>query len=637
MPLYNPQKGASDRYRGSDHTTVVNPEAGDYTLESGKLTWFYDGTSWARRTPVHWGLLFPADSFAEAFNTVKLSAASMLPEIPGDLVAYTADRQQAGSLTYTGRYNGTVWENISGADSSESIYWLDQAVNTVNSRVTTEVETLNDSIGNLVIPPDYYAGSDKANPINPLVAGSYAVEDSGANCTPWFYTGTDWKTMATGSGGLQHFQESTQSYLGATYNILEAKSLSTDVGIVFNPKGSGSLLAQTPDGTVANGNARGLYSWDFQTYRTSADQVASGVGSLILWASSSKAGNYSMVFSGDNCFANNVQAIILGGSYVTNTGIRSVVCTGGGGSLATGITVSGNNCFVGNGKVISVSGNSNSVINGEKVTITSSAGVTIAGNGENNNSSAASISGSNCSFGFSTADAGGSWYLTNSLGSVYLSNSGGILNSQRATILGGSSCSIDSGIFPAILSSMVCSATGANLSSLLSSRSSSVVTDYSTVQGANGVTSRTHHSQVSGYSDASRHTVDLYYTGAVTAGQTVTLRAQDYTNNSTLDAKKLISIGSNQVIVGYINIIAKQSGSVVFRASQSGTFFVSKSGTDTPVVTLYGWWAEFGSIPAYSFTLINSPTVPDAIELRVTCTDAQTVIAKATVEYEILS
>jgi hypothetical protein len=587
MPLFNPTKTAEEEYQGTDHTAVNNPKAGDYTLEANKLVWFYDGTSWARRTPVHWGLLYPADSFSEAFTLLSGSSAAMLPAIPGDLIAYTVDRNQAGNLTYTGRYNGTSWENISGVDSSEAVYWLDQAINDVSGRITTEVGTLNDTIGNL-------------------------------------------------SFGLQYFQESTQTYSGTTFNILEALSASPDVGLVFNPKGSGALLAQIPDGTVANGNLRGLYSWDFQTYRTSADQVASGTGSLILWASSSKAGNYSMVFSGDNCFANNIQAIILGGSYVTNTGIRSVVCNGGGGSLATGVSVTGNNCFVGNGRVISIAGNSNSVLNGEKVTITSSAGVTIAGNGANLNGATATITNSDYSFGFSTATSGGSWYLTDSFGSFYFSNGGGIQGSQRSVLLGGGNCTITSGLFSAIFSSLNCTTTSAYLSSILSSNNSSLATDYSTLQGANSINSRTHHSQASGYFDASRHTVDMYYTGAVTAGQTVTLRAQNYANDTTLDTKKLISIGANQVITGQFHIIAKVSGSIVYKAAQSGSFFVTKDGANTPVVTLYGWAVEYGDNAAYTFSLINSPTVANAIEIRVTCANAQTVIAKATVEYEII-
>lgn len=299
MPLYNPQKGASDRYRGSDHTTVTNPEAGDYTLESGKLNWFYDGTSWARRTPVHWGLLYPAESFSEAFNNVKLSAASMLPEIPGDLVAYTADRVQAGSLTYTGRYNGTTWENISGADSSESIYWLDQAVNTVNSRITTEVETLNDSIGGLVIPPDYYAGQGvETTGIGTPFAGMYTTELDKL----WFFNGTAW--------GQTPFM------------------LGSEVVINVNP----TLVGTNSVSIGINSNAAGLY--------------ATALGDT------ANAGGDGSVAIGDQAYAGSLNGIAIGESARAETGANAIaigynaVATGVGSvALGQGVTVSGNGSF----------------------------------------------------------------------------------------------------------------------------------------------------------------------------------------------------------------------------------------------------------------------------------------------------
>jgi hypothetical protein len=192
MPVYNPPKVSVDRYRGSDHTTVTSPEAGDYTLETGRIEWLYDGTAWARRTAIHWGESYPDGSFNSAFNTLSGSNPVMLPAIAGDLVRFTQDNGQMGNTAYVGRYNGDSWENISGVDPTLDMYSLTQSITTVDDRITTEVSTLNDTISNLSISSDYYRGSDHTNLGGLHLAGMYTLETNSA----FFFNGTVWKEVA---------------------------------------------------------------------------------------------------------------------------------------------------------------------------------------------------------------------------------------------------------------------------------------------------------------------------------------------------------------------------------------------------------------------------------------------------------
>ena len=82
-------------------------------------------------------------------------------------------------------------------------------------------------------------------------------------------------------------------YSDIPYAVLAAESSGTgapNIGIVLSPKGTGSITAQVPDGTVAGGNARGINSLDLQTVRYFASQVASGQYSIAIGIGNKVAG-----------------------------------------------------------------------------------------------------------------------------------------------------------------------------------------------------------------------------------------------------------------------------------------------------------------------------------------------------------
>ena len=63
---------------------------------------------------------------------------------------------------------------------------------------------------------------------------------------------------------------------------------------------SGSLALQVADGTIVGGNRRGAGAIDFQTTRSAATQVASGVGSLVVGARNVVSGAYSSAIGDQN-------------------------------------------------------------------------------------------------------------------------------------------------------------------------------------------------------------------------------------------------------------------------------------------------------------------------------------------------
>lgn len=95
-----------------------------------------------------------------------------------------------------------------------------------------------------------------------------------------------------GSGGLANFTESVStSAPNSTIPVVRllATNAATNVDAVLSPKGSGALLAQTPDNTSSGGNKRGVNAVDLQTIRSAPDQVASGNQSVITGGHSNTA------------------------------------------------------------------------------------------------------------------------------------------------------------------------------------------------------------------------------------------------------------------------------------------------------------------------------------------------------------
>jgi hypothetical protein len=122
--------------------------------------------------------------------------------------------------------------------------------------------------------------------------------------------------------------------------------LQSDGSLYVSPAGTGALQAQATTSTATGGNARGANAVDWQTVRTGAAQVASGVGSVITGGQLNTSNGYSAVVSGgyantsnsaesfvgagsNNSIGSNGQfSAIVGGAYNTANGYYNFIGAG---------------------------------------------------------------------------------------------------------------------------------------------------------------------------------------------------------------------------------------------------------------------------------------------------------------------
>jgi hypothetical protein len=135
-----------------------------------------------------------------------------------------------------------------------------------------------------------------------------------------------------GDAGVVGFTPSQNT--AAPNNTVNASRLlvdaaSTNADAVVQPKGTGALLAQLPDGTATGGNKRGANAVDLQTARGAAAQVASGAQSVVIGGTTNTASNtLSTALGGSNNLASGLGATIVGGSNSTASGSLSIVLGG---------------------------------------------------------------------------------------------------------------------------------------------------------------------------------------------------------------------------------------------------------------------------------------------------------------------
>jgi hypothetical protein len=127
-----------------------------------------------------------------------------------------------------------------------------------------------------------------------------------------------------------------------------ANTSSTDGDACLSPKGTGAIIGQIPDNGVAGGTKRGHSAVDFQTVRSTATSVASGLQSVLV-------GGIENTAAGD-------QSIVVGG--VGNQALTAGAFIGGGNLNVT----SGQYSFIGCGAQNSASGGGAAVVAGQRNT-----------------------------------------------------------------------------------------------------------------------------------------------------------------------------------------------------------------------------------------------------------------------------
>lgn len=119
---------------------------------------------------------------------------------------------------------------------------------------------------------------------------------------------------------------------------------------------TGALVVQMPDGTIANGNARGAFSVDFQVQRSAASKVVSGLRGFAQGRGNTVSGNDGFASGDDNTVSgsssmasggsNNVSGSQAGaiGASLTVGGTWGFSCGNGNSSNGAYTFSSGNNC-----------------------------------------------------------------------------------------------------------------------------------------------------------------------------------------------------------------------------------------------------------------------------------------------------
>jgi hypothetical protein len=162
---------------------------------------------------------------------------------------------------------------------------------------------------------------------------------------------TSWANVSLSEIALSQNTASPNNTVNAT-RIL-ANAASTNADLVLQPKGTGALLAQLPDGTATGGNKRGTQSVDLQLSRTLNTEVAQG--------------NYCGIVGGQRNTASGNYTFIAAG-FLNNTSGSSQLVTGNGNAGSGNyslITGSGNVC---NGAFGFVIGNNNNLSSGSYIT-----------------------------------------------------------------------------------------------------------------------------------------------------------------------------------------------------------------------------------------------------------------------------
>jgi hypothetical protein len=224
--------GASDHYRGTDHTSVVSPVAGDYTLEDlTTVYWtlpvkFEYLTSWERTTALFLGSFGLDESFASAANSLGLSNF-----VVGDLIAVTQSHAMTSSHTDVAAWDGAGWVNISNSDYKLELYGIQTTLDPLPQAVS-DLEAAVTALQNYE-PPQYYLGSDHTSPTGTPIAGAYTVEAGGI---VWVYD-TSW-TQVGGGTSLQYWEEAYSA------NGTVFKAMTSPYGVIFS-KGSGNAATGT--------------------------------------------------------------------------------------------------------------------------------------------------------------------------------------------------------------------------------------------------------------------------------------------------------------------------------------------------------------------------------------------------------
>ncbi|MFM6956329.1 MAG: hypothetical protein ACKOX1_07240, partial [Ignavibacteria bacterium] len=155
------------------------------------------------------------------------------------------------------------------------------------------------------------------------------------------WNGTTW---APGNDGLLYFEtvrNNTGTNASKPVHQLKVLGTETDIDIALSSKGTGAIVAQIPDGTIAGGNKRGNNAVDLQMVRNNATQVAGGASSTISGGEKNATSvDYASIGGGSENTVSKIGGTIAGGTLNSIGGLQYSAILGGYGNTANGLRTS---------------------------------------------------------------------------------------------------------------------------------------------------------------------------------------------------------------------------------------------------------------------------------------------------------
>ena len=315
-----------------------SPSVNDIHSEGG-VRWKWNGSSWTRASgaAVTDTLTTVNDNSTTTLYPVFTSGTgSQTPKVATTATKNISFNASDGNLTVGGNISvgGTItYEDVTNVDSvgivtARTGIHLDDSITHIGDTNTKirfpSADTISFETG----------GSERIR-----IASSGQIGIAGANygssgqvlTSQGSGSAVAWSTIA----GLTYFTESANTSSpnnSVAANRFIATGSGSNIDAVFQPKGTGAILAQLPDNATSGGNKRGDYAVDLQTApRNNANQVASGEGAVIGGGQRNRVSGYpySTVAGGQDCTITSGGNSFIGGGYLNTIGGTGACILGG--------------------------------------------------------------------------------------------------------------------------------------------------------------------------------------------------------------------------------------------------------------------------------------------------------------------
>lgn len=296
----------------------------------------------------HWIIQSPEPTFAPLFQVYADSVAEPTYgsglQVGGDTFRSTAAQNIFNAPTTFGSRTFSMGASNLTIPSDKQVVRLSSTIGAMVLTGTPVIApglfegqrliTIVDSASTGSIQFNIGAGHGIQPLISPLTLQHYGGQDY-QEAAEWVWVDGWWKLVSMpiqAAGGTPVWTQTLDSS-GINSTVFATSftpSNGPDSDAVIQPLGTGSLIAQVPDGTTVGGDKRGGGATDFQRYRTGSAQVASGLYSVLMGGqNNTAAGKNDVVVGGDT---NTTTSDGSGGWNTIGGGQYNLITDSGGGA-----------------------------------------------------------------------------------------------------------------------------------------------------------------------------------------------------------------------------------------------------------------------------------------------------------------